>query len=163
MKIKTENGEMNVTGQGQGSLNTVLGAVGAAGALGILNGNGMGLFGGNRPPMPEGDRPVTRYEMSLIRESMGKDSEIAQLKARAYTDERVNAAERRQCDINTQQAVYNATNTAAIQCLQQQISLLQGMTKVVIPNSNIAPGWGAVNIEPVSVPTVSQTTQSSGN
>ena len=47
MQIKGMNGEnYSVTGMGQGNLNTVLGAIGTAGALG--NGNGLlgGLFGG---------------------------------------------------------------------------------------------------------------------
>lgn len=70
MHIKTENGEANVTSQGQGSLNTVLGAVGTAGALGMLNG-GLNLFG-NRPPMSDSDRPVTRYELDLVREILPK-------------------------------------------------------------------------------------------
>ncbi len=44
MKIKTENGEVNVASQGQSTLNTVLGAVGTAGSMGILS----GILGGNR-------------------------------------------------------------------------------------------------------------------
>lgn len=162
MKIKTENGEYNVTGQGQGSLNTVLGAVGTAGALGMFNNGLGGIFGGNRPPMSDGDRPVTRYEMDLIRESIAKDSEIAQLKAQQYTNERVNDAERRQCEVNTQQAVYNGVNSATIQCIKNEIAQLLGMTKMVIPNGNIAPGWGSVVVEPVIAP-ATQATAGSNN
>lgn len=60
MKIKTENGEMNVTSQGQGSLNTVLGAVGTAGALGMMN----GLFG--RRPRLERNLPISFTEYTVI-------------------------------------------------------------------------------------------------
>ena len=74
MRIKTDNGEVNVTPQGQGSLNTVLGAVGTAGALGVLGmGSGLLGLGGNRQPRDPEDRPVTRYEMGLIRENIAKE------------------------------------------------------------------------------------------
>jgi hypothetical protein len=39
------------------------------------------------------------------------------------------------------QRVYNATNTAAISCIQGQIAQLASLTKVVVPNSSICPGW----------------------
>lgn len=134
--------------QGQSNLNTVLGAVGTAGSLGILG----GLIGPrNQQPQNEGDRPVTRYEMGLIRESIAKDNEITLLKAQKYTDEKVHDAERRQSDINTQQAVYNGVNTATVQCLQKQINQLLGMTQMVIPNANVSPGWGGVTIEPTPI------------
>ena len=38
-----------------------------------------------------------------------------------------------------QQAVYNATNNGLIDCLRNQVAALQGMTKTVIPDSNICP------------------------
>ena len=39
----------------------------------------------------------------------------------------------------TQQAVYNATNTANIGCMQKQIEQLYGMTKLVIPATSVCP------------------------
>jgi len=159
MHIKTQDGEAHVTPQGQGNLNTVLGAVGTAGALGMFN--GIGLFGGNRPPMSDGDKPVTRYELGLIRESMAKDGEIASLKANMYTNDAVNGVRQQLNDFIQQQSVYNGVNNSAIQCLQNQISQLQGMTRMVIPNSNIAPGWGPFP-EPVIV-SQSTTAQNTGS
>lgn len=56
-------------------------------------------------------------------------------KLRNYVDAKfdgVNAA------IN-QQAVYNATNTATISCLSNQVAQLMGLTKVVIPTTSICP------------------------
>ena len=46
------------------------------------------------------------------------------------------------------QAVYNATQTAAINCMQGQISQLFGLTKLVVPNTSVCPGWGNVTITP---------------
>lgn len=160
MKIKDSNGEYNVGSQAQATLNTVLGAVGTANALG----NGLNLFGmgrGNRPPQDEGDRPVTRYEMGLILESVKKDTELAELRAKVHADEKVNDAERRQGDINREQAVYNGVNTATVQCIQKQVNMLLGMTQMVIPNGNVSPGWGGVTIEPT--PIVKAATQNANN
>ena len=44
MHIKTSDGEANVASQGQSTLNTVMGAIGMAGALGM----GAGLFNRNQ-------------------------------------------------------------------------------------------------------------------
>ena len=87
MQIKGMNGEnYSVTGMGQGNLNTVLGAIGTAGALG--NGNGLlgGLFGGNcnyrNQPVEvitSDDKPITRKEAEMMQTIGAKDSEIALL------------------------------------------------------------------------------------
>lgn len=53
-----------------------------------------------------------------------------------------------QTGVNMQQVAYNATNSATISCLQAQVAALQGMTKLVIPNSSVCPGWGAVKVTP---------------
>ena len=38
-----------------------------------------------------------------------------------------------------QQAVYNATNTATLNCLSNQVAQLMSLTKIVIPAANICP------------------------
>ena len=113
--------------KGQVNLNTVLGAVGTG--LGVLTGAGE-LFNRNSDP---NDRPVTRYEMSLIREAMAKDAEIAALKGQIYTDGRIAGV---QGEIAAQ-AVWNATENGIIQAQAQQLRQLYGMTKLMIPESNI--------------------------
>ena len=40
----------------------------------------------------------------------------------------------------------NGTNTAAIGCIQGQIAQLMGLTKLVVPNTSVCPGWGNVTI-----------------
>lgn len=151
MRIKMQDGgEANVTPQGQGSLNTVLGAVGTAGALGML-GIGRGLFGGGRPPMDEGDRPVTRYEMGLIKESMAKDNEIALLKAQKYTDEAMSGM---QAQIGKQLA-WNAAQQAYMNVMEQQLGQI---TKFMVPESAI----GAPVVPPTTTATQGTTTQPTG-
>ena len=113
--------------KGQVNLNTVLGAVGTG--LGVLTGAG-DLFNRNADP---NDRPVTRYEMSLIREAMSKDAESAALKGQLYTDGKIAGV---QGEIAAQ-AVWNATEGGIIQGQAQQLRELFGMTKLMIPESNI--------------------------
>lgn len=43
-----------------------------------------------------------------------------------------------------------AANSAAITCLQNTVA---GITKIVVPNSSICPGWGNVTITPASTTT----------
>ena len=49
-----------------------------------------------------------------------------------------------------QQAVYNATNTAAINCMNGQIAQLMSLTKLVVPNGSVCPGWGNVTVTPAT-------------
>ena len=131
----------------KGVSGTALGLGIAGTALGVLDGLGglTGLLGINRQPQTEGDRPVTRYELGLIQQINAKNDEIAGLRGMQYTDHAIAGV---QAQIGAQTAV-NATVAANLNCLQTQLAQLQGMTKIVIPNANVSPGWGGVAIEPV--------------
>lgn len=121
------------------------------------------------------NQPVTRYELDMALKMNAKDNEIALLKADKYTDQKlvevytnldkqgndiraeVRANKDEQAGINLQQAVYNGTNSAAIGCIQQSLAALtnsfNSVTKLVIPNSNVCPGWGPVTIKPETTTT----------
>lgn len=157
--VKDENGNpVSVPTQGQSTLNTVLGAVGTAGSLGIMS----GLFGnGNNRNQPsrsenDGDRPVTRYEMSLMQENIRQAIEIAELKAKMNSDEKINNAVKSQMEFNAQQMVFNASANGMMAGLQEQTKQLQAMTKVVIPSVNV------VDIKTAAVG-ASQTNQTQGS
>ena len=137
------------TGVALGAVGTGLGVLSGAGGLAGL----LGIGPRNAPPPDPGDRPVTRYEMGLFKEISEKNDEIVLLKAEQYAD---NKDAGLQAQIN-QQAVWNATAGATMGCLAQQIQQLQGMTKLMIPNSSVAPGWGAVTIEPTPAPATATT------
>lgn len=64
-----------------GIIGTVLGGTALAGGNGVL-----GNILGNSNCANSCDVPVNRYDMSLIRDNMAKDSEIALLKANTFTD-----------------------------------------------------------------------------
>lgn len=135
-------------------------------ALGLLNG-GAGLLGGfgSRGCCSE-STPVNRYEMTMSQELATKDGQIALLTSERYTDERlvevykdlnsqintlndkIQANRDEQNAVNCQQAVYNGTMNATVSCIQGQIAQLMGLTKLVVPNTSVCPGWGNVTITP---------------
>jgi hypothetical protein len=155
MIVKGMNGENHsVTSQGQGNLNTVLGAVGTYGTL--MNGglgNFFGGWNGNRnggaiDVITADDRPISRYEAKMMQELAAKDGKIALLESNIYTDQKItevydklatkiNANKEAQDAINMQQAVYNGTNTATIGCIKSQIAELQSLSELVIPRSRV--------------------------
>ena len=174
MRIKSADGhESNVTGQGQGNLNTVLGAIGTYGALnsGALGGLLGGVMGGcgngwnrNGCGCSPVDVPITRYEAGMMQGLAAKDGKIALLESNIYTDQKladvyerlaakIDANKAAQDAVNLQQATYNAANTAAIGCMQGQIAQLFSLTKLVVPNASVCPGWGNVTITPAAATT----------
>lgn len=125
---------MNVGGQAQTTLNTILGAIGTAGSLGIMS----GLFGnGNNKSQTEGDRPVTRFEMGLMMETMKKEVEIAEMKAKMNADEKMNTMEKKQMEFNATQMAFNATANGMMAGLQAQLNQMQALAKMVIPSTNV--------------------------
>lgn len=135
-------------------------------ALGALN-SGLipGLFGGNAAACSE-NMGVNRYELSMVRDLTNKDMEIAYLRGRdasknddlelyKYIDGQVRRIDRELAD----QRVFNATTGATVSCLTGQVNgmqaLLNSITKTVVPNSAICPGWGdvTVSITPATTPT----------
>lgn len=141
---KHEYGSKGVAGSGLG-----LGIAGTA--LGLLNGGLGNILGGGWNNANCGcneDHYVNRYEAAqsariaeLETEVKLRDANTFTMgemgKLRDYVDARFGRIENELCD----QRVYNATNTAAISCIQGQIAQLASLTKVVIPNASICPGW----------------------
>jgi hypothetical protein len=133
----------------------------AIGALGVeaLRGGFNNILGDNNC----GDgHAVSRYEASQAARIAELETEVKLRDANTYTDGKilelykyfdgkVSVIEGQIC----QQNVYNATNTAALGCIQGQIAQLMSLTKVVVPNSSVCPGWGDVT---VSVTPASTTT-----
>ena len=131
-------------------------------ALGVLNGglgnllNGMGGTGGCG-----NNQYINRYEMELENKIVNRDSEIALLKSNIYTDQKIADVYERlntkiggvEAAVNTQ-AVYNATMNGAINCMQGQIGQLFSLTKLVVPNTSVCPGWGNITISPTTTTSV---------
>lgn len=149
---EVEYGSKGVAGSGLG-----LGIAGTA--LGLLNGGLNGILGGGcNNGWNHGcseNSMVNRYELAQESRISKLESEIALRDANIYNDgkllelykyidgklEGVNGA-------LATQAVYNATQTATINCMQGQIGQLFGLTKLVVPNTSVCPGWGGITITP---------------
>lgn len=148
----------SVTGQNQGNWNSAGGILGAASFFGINAGNILGRngWGCNNDGYGCSDNtPVNRYELNLVTSLGAKDSEIALLKADKYTDQKIVEAvtylqgeigkvatklenfKDAQNAVNLQQATYNATATANIGCIGQQVAQLQSMFQLVVPSNKV--------------------------
>lgn len=157
---------MNYASRGLGATAAALG--GSALGVTLLGGNGIlgNLFGGNNNCCSE-NTPVSRYELGQQNEISKLRSENDLLKAIKYTDEKdaeVYAALNNEVkDIRKELrdiAVYQATNTATVGCLANQVNGLQAIlgkiTKTAVPNDAICPGWGDVTV--TVTPTTTTTT-----
>ena len=109
--------------------------------------------------------------MNLVRELQNKDTALAISESEKYTDKKmvevynalnaqdkairadVAANYREFRDFTDQQSTYNGVNTATLGCMKNQIDQLLGLTKLVIPNGSICPGWGAVEVKPATTTT----------
>ena len=153
------------TALGFGIGSTVLSLLQQNGGLGgLLGGCGCGR-----------QQYITREEAALQNQLSAKDSEIALLKADKYTDQtivetynslyskiealgerrtnRIEAQRAAQDAVNLQQATLNAAQTSTIGRMKQQIDQLFGLTRLVVPNGSVCPGWGNVTIAPATAAT----------
>lgn len=142
----SEYASKGVAGSGLG-----LGIAGTA--LGLLNGNGLGgLFGGWNGGCGD-STPVNRYEAAqsariaeLETEVKLRDANVYTMtemgKLRDYVDRRFERVEHELCD----QRVYNAANNSTMACINGQVAQLMGLTKLVVLNGSISPGWGDVTV-----------------
>ena len=135
--------EFASNGKGNAALTTGIIGTSLGGLLAL--GNGM-LNGLGRNSCCNEDHFVTRYEAQKNAEIATLQMENSILKSDKYTDEKsielykyVDGRFREFEQALAQQAVYNATNTSTIACLQNQVACLQALTKVVIPGTNICP------------------------
>lgn len=122
-------------------------------------------------PMCSENMPVNRYELGLVEQIGAKDARIGLLESQVYVDQKltevvkdytaqinnlaseVRANKDAQCAVNTQQAVFNGGVTSTLGCIEGQINQLFGITKLVVPNGAVCPGWGNVTITPATTTT----------
>ena len=144
--------ENHYASNGKGNLGVTLGAIGTG--LGVLSGglNGIGgILGNGMRSTATGcgcseDHLVNRYEAAQSARIAELETEVKLRDANTYTDGKILDLYRYvdgkfSCVEGqiAQQAVYNATNTATLGCIQNQVAQLQALTKCVIPISSICP------------------------
>lgn len=146
----------------KGVAGTALGISIGAAALELLGGGAGKLLGGVKNDCDnynrydaEKDAQIARLEteVKLRDANFYAIGEVNNL--RDYMEKKFDRVEHELCD----QKVYNATNTATVGCLANQVNGLQAVlnsiTKTVVPNSAICPGWGdvTVTVTPTTTPT----------
>lgn len=127
-------------------------------ALGLLNGGLGGLLGGVAPAaagaaIASDNMYVNRYEAAQSARIAALETEVKLRdanfytigeigKLRDYVDGKIAGVEREL----SEQRVFNATAISNLSCLQGQVAQLMGLTKLVVPNGSICPGWGDVTV-----------------
>jgi hypothetical protein len=122
--------------------------------LGVLNGGLNGILGGGcgnymgRNACCSENNMVTRYELGQESRISKLESEIALRDANIYNDQKIlelyKYIDGKLEGVNgalATQAVYNATQTATMNCMQGQIGQLFNLTKLVVPNASVCPGY----------------------
>ena len=143
-------------------MGSIGGYIGGISALTGMFGNLFGGAGCCQAASPS----LNRYEGDLMMAMSRQESENAILKSEKDSYEKmveiykdlngqintlkavVQANKDEQAAINLQQATYNGVNTATIQCMQNQIQQLLGLTKLSIPNDSLNPGYGTAVVTP---------------
>lgn len=130
------------------------------GALGLeaLRGGFGNILGGNcngcNAPVysrydAEKDAVIARLETEIKLRDANTFTMSEMNSFRNYVDGKFNCIEAQL----SEQRVYNATNTSAIACMQGQVAELMSLTKRVVPNGSICPGWGDVTVSVTPAPT----------
>lgn len=153
--------EMNYASKGLAG--TALG-VGIGGLVAGLANGGLGniLSGWGGMGNCHENTPVNRYELEKEQEIAALKSQIALRDANTYSDQKllevykyfdgelkdIRAA---MCNGEKAQAVINAKFESGFGILNTQVSSISGtiagLTKTVIPNSSVCPGWGTVAVQ----------------
>ena len=132
-----------------GVLGTTFGATALASVMGLLGGNGTGgLFGNGNPAAS----PI--YQLAQ------KDAEIVRLQAEKYADQQVKELTADVSNLKQRVAAIEVAEPLREQILQERINSVSAtvarLVQPMIPNANIAPGWGPAFVSPFPpvVPTV---------
>lgn len=156
-------------GLATGIVGTALGALNS-GVLpnvlgGLWGGQRCGGYGYGEPagyavPVCGDNMAVNRYEATQAARIAELETEVKLRDANTYTLQQINGlrdyverkfdrVEHELCD----QKAFNAGVVSKVGCIENQLGQLFGLTKLVVPNSSICPGWGNVTITPTAATT----------
>ena len=143
--------EDSYTSKGVGNAGLTLGIIGTTLASGVLGGGSLGgIFGNNNPTAS------AAYQLST------KDTEIAQLKAERYADAQVKDLAFEVCNLKQRVAAIEVAEPLREQILQQSINCVANtvnrLVQPMIPNANVAPGWGPAFVSPFPPAPITQGT-----
>ena len=129
-------------GVGGTALGLSIGALGAE----LLGGTWGNILGGNRNIGNSCEHMVSRYELSQANRIAELETEVKLRDSNIYTDSKIlelyktfdarcNGIEAQIC----QQSVINTQLTANLACQQNTLNTLMGLTKTIIPITNVCP------------------------
>ena len=131
-----------------GIIGTALGAMSSGILPNLLGGNGNAAACACNENML-----VNRYEAAQSARISELETEVKLRDANTYTDSKLleqykyfDGEIRRIDNELCNQKVLNATQIGTIGCIQGQIAQLQALTKLVVPNTSVCPGWGDVTV-----------------
>ena len=136
----------------RGVANTALGlSIGAlgwnllgGGLGGVLNGGGNAGAAGYSRYDAEKDAKIAELETEVKLRDANTFTMGEMGKLRDYVERKFDHVEHELCE----QKAYNAANNATLGCISGQVAQLYGLTKLIIPNTSICPGWGNVTVAP---------------
>ena len=146
-------------------------------ALGLLNNGVGGILGwNNNCGYPYGARAVSQFELTQAEKIAALESGIALRDANIYNDQKLlelykyvdgelKDIKKTICHNEKEQAIINAKLESAVDVLGSQVASINNtlckLTKTVVPNSSLCPGWGdvTVTITPTTTPTTGTTTE----
>lgn len=153
--------------RGVGTAGLTTGVIGTAlGALNTMgNGNGLlgGLWGNNAACGCSENHLVNRYELAQESKIAELQSQIALRDANTYNDQKmlelykyfdgeIKDVRATMCANDKMQAVINAKFESGIDVIGSQVAsinaTISGLTRTVIPNANVCPGFGTVSVVP---------------
>lgn len=130
-------------------------------ALGLLNG-GLGGVVGNMGGACHQNMPVNRYELEKEQKIAELQAQIALRDANTYGDQKLLEVYKyvdgelkdiraTMCANEKAQAVINSKFESGMDVMASQVASINttiaNLTKTVIPNSSVCPGWGAVAVQ----------------
>ena len=146
---------------------TALGIIGTVlGSLAVAGNGGLGVLGGNggAPHCADG-MPVNRYELTQEQRIGALEAKNALLEANTYNDAKLLEVYKyvdgelkdiraTMCENEKLQAVINAKCESGFAVLNSQVmsltNTINSLTKTIIPNTSICPGWGNVTVTPAT-------------
>ncbi len=160
MQIKTADGNYNVASNGLGVWGAVGGGLGTlALANQVLGGSGglLGLNGTNQQIQCQDTRQISALQSDLAKEKAERYADqvaIASFKESQIANDklavRISTLEAFAHETDKKNAVLEAVLAERLNCISNRVTALEGLTKLVVPNTSVCPGWGNVTITPAT-------------
>ena len=140
---------LGIAGTALGLLNSGAGILGARGAFNTVN-NCYDTCFANRYELQQ-ESKIARLESEVALRDANIYNDQKLLEVYKYFDGQIKDIRQAMCDTNAAQGVINAKFESTLGVIGNQIASINNtianITKIVIPNASICPGWGDVYVQ----------------